>query len=195
MLVIFLSASLVYNVHSQESCFNLFIHLTPCLVEISGLNIGLQGPISYSCCSTILDVADNCPRGLQPFWLNKAEENCIITYRKTPPPTPPSNDGDIGTSPPSNGTDKGKSPPPPPPPPQSKQTPPPVPPSNCGNQQNCPDLNRLRPCASQMFDYHNNKTPISSSCCTLILDVREKCSPRQWTDFAIECQNYCLNHP
>ncbi|GMN71568.1 hypothetical protein TIFTF001_053427 [Ficus carica] len=198
LLVLFFtfSASSVFKVESEGTCADFLLHLQPCLGEIFSFKfVRLKRPISYSCCSTIADVANYCPRKLQPFWFIKVEKSCIIANKKSPPPAPPSNGGDTGATPPpappSNGTNIGTTPPPAP----SKQTPPPAPPSNGGNNRNCEAEinNRLKGCGRPMLDYYYHQTPISSSCCARVLEVRDKCGPRDWSDFFAQCQSYCMN--
>ncbi|GMN56168.1 hypothetical protein TIFTF001_025287 [Ficus carica] len=97
LLVLFFtfSASSLNNVESQGTCPDFLFHIQPCLGEIFS-SISLKRPISPSCCSTIADIANYCPRELRPFWFVKVEKSCIVANKKSPPPAPPSDGGDTG---------------------------------------------------------------------------------------------------
>ncbi|GMN67806.1 hypothetical protein TIFTF001_036864 [Ficus carica] len=131
-------------------------------------------------------------------------ENCPDISRlygstTTPPsPTLPSNKGgDIATPPPSPPTlppkvSETQPPPPSPPilPPKGSETPPPP----YRNNESCPDISRLYvPCHEEIDGYYYHKIPISSSCCSLIIEVHDKCSPRNWSDTANQCYDFCIN--
>lgn len=170
LLVLFVTLNgslLISTVESQQSCPNLLFRLTPCIGEVFGF-VGLKRPIGYYCCNTIVGFSNYCPKLLWPWWLVESEKSCVAN-RAIPPPSPP-------TPPANKGGDRA--------------TPPPY-----RNNENCPDISRLYvPCHEQIEAYYDHKIPINASCCSLIIEVHDKCSPRDWSDMANQCYDFCINH-
>ncbi|EXC24923.1 hypothetical protein L484_011789 [Morus notabilis] len=191
-LVLFftLNASTIFipTVESREGCPGPFFPPTPCTGDVLFNMIVQKRPISSSCCAAISDISNNCPSPFRPWWFFKAEKNCI--ENEVTPPAPTNDAGNIATPPPPDQPKSSESPPPPDQPKSSEYPPPPY-----RNNETCPDISRLYvPCHEQIEAYYEHNVPISPSCCALIIEVHDKCSPRDWSDLAIKCHDYCLNH-